>query len=211
MQSRTEGALAAYLTQTFVGEDPFAAVRADGQTRHPGMQLSPYEAHLLAWLVRISGAKRILEVGTFMGYSALHMARSMPPDGRIITLEKSTENAARAAQHMAQDARIELVQTDALSWIQNYQGERFDLLFLDAEKRQYPAYLEAAWDHLSPHAWVLADNSLLWGAVSGEDPAAASKEATEAMRRFNATLADSTKFDGVLLTTPEGLTVARRR
>jgi predicted O-methyltransferase YrrM len=211
MQTRTQGKLAEYLSHTFVGDDAFAHVRAEGEKRHPGMQVSPYEAHLLAWLVTISGAKRILEVGTFMGYSTLFMAQSLPKNGHITTLEKSAENAKIAAGHVAQDARIEVVCTDALEWIRNYNGAPFDLLFLDAEKRQYPAYLEAALPHLSPHAWVLADNSLLWGAVSGDDPSAASKEATEAMRKFNATLADPSHFDGVLLTTPEGLTVARRR
>jgi predicted O-methyltransferase YrrM len=211
MLSRTQGKLADYLAQTFVGDDPFAPVRAEGEKRHPGMQVSPYEAHLLAWLVTISGAKRILEVGTFMGYSALYMASALPKDGSIITLEKSDENANIAAQHVAQEKRIEVVCTDALAWIKNYAGETFDLIFLDAEKRHYPNYLEAVLPYLSPNAWILADNSLLWGAVSGEAPKAASKEATEAMRRFNALLADKTKFDGVLLTTPEGLTVARRR
>jgi len=211
MQTRTEGKLAEYLAQTFVGEDAFADVRAVGEMRHPGMQVSPYEAQVLAWLTTISGAKRILEVGTFMGYSTLYMARALPKDGHITTLEKSDEHAKIAEAHCAQDTRINVVCTDALEWIRNYKGEKFDLIFLDAEKRQYPSYLEAALPHLNPHAWVLADNSLLWGAVSGEDPSAASKEATEAMRTFNATLADKTKFDGVLLTTPEGLTVARRR
>lgn len=211
MQTRTQGQLAEYLSNTFVGEDPFAAVRAEGEKRHPGMQVSPYEAHLLAWLVTISGAKRILEVGTFMGYSTLYMARALPEDGEVLSLEKSNEHAERAAQHVAHDKRINVVCTDALEYIRNYSGEKFDLIFLDAEKRQYPAYLEAALPHVKPNAWVLADNSLLWGAVSGEDPKAASKEATEAMRKFNALLADKSKFDGVLLTTPEGLTVARRK
>ncbi|MFZ4124876.1 MAG: O-methyltransferase [Rickettsiales bacterium] len=211
MLSRTQGKLAEYLSSTFVGDDPFASVRAEGEKRHPGMQVSPYEAHLLAWLVTISGAKHILEVGTFMGYSTLTMASALPKDGGIITLEKSDENAKIAAQHCAQDKRIEVVCADAQAWIKNYAGEKFDMIFLDAEKRQYPAYLKAALPHLNPNAWVLADNSLLWGAVSGDDPKAASKEATEAMRKFNALLADKTKFDGVLLTTPEGLTVARRK
>lgn len=211
MQTRTQGQLAEYLSNTFVGEDAFAHVRAEGEKRHPGMQVSPYEAHLLAWLVTISGAKRILEVGTFMGYSTLFMARALPKDGSIVSLEKSDESAKIATQHVAQDKRITVVCTDALEYIRNYSDEKFDLIFLDAEKRQYPAYLEAALPHLNPHAWVLADNSLLWGAVSGEDPKAASKEATEAMRKFNALLADKSKFDGVLLTTPEGLTVARRK
>ena len=211
MHTRTEGKLSEYLTQTFVPNDAFAAVRAEGEKYHPGMQVSPYEAGILAWLVTISGAKRILEVGTFMGYSTLTMAASLPKDGHISTLEKSAEYAALATKHCAVDSRIKVFETDALAWIKNYTGEKFDLLFLDAEKRQYPNYLESALPHMSANAWVLADNSLLWGAVSGEDPSAASKEATEAMRRFNAHLADKKMFDGVLLTTPEGLTVARRR
>lgn len=211
MKTRTEGKLAKYLTQTFVGEDPFAHVRATGETRHPGMQVSPYEAHLLAWLVTISGAKRILEIGTFMGYSTCWMASVLPKDGALISLENNPEHAHIAAQHCTQHNHITIIETDALEWIKDYSGAPFDLLFLDAEKRYYPDYLDAALPHLSTYAWVVADNSLLWGAVSGEDPSAASQEAVSAMRRFNALLADKTKFDGVLLTTAEGLSVARRR
>jgi predicted O-methyltransferase YrrM len=211
MYTRTQGALAAYLSETFVGDDPFAEIRAAGEVLRPGMQVSPYEAYLLRWIVRISGATRILELGCFMGYSARTMADGMPESGTLITLERSAEYATMAVQHCAPDARITVAQGDALSWVRAYDGPPFDLLFLDAEKREYPDYLEAAWPHLTHNAWILADNSLLWGAVTGEDPKAASAEATDAMRRFNAMLADRTRFDGVLLTTPEGLTVARRR
>lgn len=217
MQTRADGKTLAYLTRTFAPEpDYIAAIHAEGERRRPGMQVSAYEGALLAWIVRISGARRILEVGTFMGYSTLWMASALPEDGQITTLEASAEYAAQARAHFSASphaGRISLAQGDALAWLRTAEAAThpFDLVFIDADKRNYARYLEAALPLLTPRGWVVGDNTLLFGALAGERPDAASAEAKEAMAAFNARLADPDQFDAMLLPTPEGLTVARRR
>lgn len=214
MQTRAEGATLDYITRTFVREpDYIARIHAEGERRRAGMQVSSYEGALLAWLVRISGATRILEVGTFMGYSTLWMASALPKDGRITTLESSADHAAQARAHFNNSphaAQIDVVQGAALDWFAAQQkAPQYDLVFIDADKQNYANYLEAALPLLQPRGWIVGDNSLLFGALSGEAPDAASASAKEAMARFNTMLADPTQFEGMLLPTPEGLTVAR--
>lgn len=213
MQTRSEGKTLQYITRTFVQEpDYIAAMHAEGERRRAGMQVSSYEGALLAWVVAISGAKRILEIGTFMGYSTLWMASAMPEDGHITTLEFDASHAHQAREHILHSPhknQIEVVHTDALEWLEKHEGEKFDLVFIDADKRNYFNYLNAAVKLLTPRGWVVGDNTLLFGALSGENPDGAREEAKAAMLQFNDALADTLRFDGMLLPTPEGLTVAR--
>lgn len=211
MQSRDTSAIWQYLTRTWVGRDPFADVRAAGEALHPGMQLSPYEAYLLQWLVRISGARHILEIGSFAGYSACWLAGGLPASGTLTTLEKQREHAALARRHTQHDKRIHVVETDARDWLNAYRGAPFDFLFIDGEKRRYGDYLDAALPLLTSAAWIVADNTLLFGALAGTAERNIAPETIAAMQQFNARLADARYFESVLLPTAEGLTVARRR
>lgn len=203
-----------YITRTFVREpDWIAAIRAEGGRRNPGMQVSPYEGALLAWLVQISGATRILEVGTFMAYSTLWMASALPASGHITTLESSESHAAQARAHISASphaSRIDVVQGDALDWFAAQQNApAYDLVFIDADKRNYAHYLDAAVPLLRPRGFIVGDNSLLFGALAGEAPPHVKPASIDAMRRFNATLANDPRFESILLPTAEGLTVAR--
>ena len=214
MQTRDHGATLEYITRTFVREAEYIAQsRAEGERRRAGMQISPYEGHLLQWLIRISGAKNILEIGTFMGTSALWIAGGLPEGGRITSLEFDATHAEIAAGHVAASPHascINVVHTDAHAWIAaTPETPQFDLVFIDAEKKGYADYLDAILPRLTPRGWVVGDNTLLFGAMSGENPDGASEAAKQAMARFNETLADSERFESVLLPTPEGMTVAR--
>ena len=212
--TRNDSANLAYITRTFVKEPNYIAVsRAAGEARRPGMQISSYEGHLLQWLVRLSGAKQVLEIGTFMGTSTLWMAGGLPENGVITTLESSEEYAALARQHIAASPlvdRVEMAQGPALEWFKTRPAvPQFDFVFIDADKQNYANYLEEVLPRMHPRGWIVGDNTLLWGALSGENPDGASAAAKEAMGRFNETLADPTRFDTVLLPTIEGMTVAR--
>lgn len=216
MLTRASGATLAYITQTFVHEpDYIATSRAEGERRRPGMQVSPFEGHVLQWLVGISGAKMILEIGTFMATSTLWMAGGLPEEGRITSIEFDADHAAAARTHVAASPhknRVDILLGDAHAWIANTPATpQFDLVFVDAEKKGYADYLDAILPRMNPRGWIIGDNTLLFGAMSGEAPDAASAAAKASMKRFNATLADSTKFESILLPTPEGLTVARLR
>lgn len=217
MQTRSQGLTMEYITRTFVREpDYIAAAREEGERRNPGMQLSPYEGHLLQWLTSISGAVNILEVGTFMAVSTLWMARGLPlAEGRITSLERSADHAAQAQAHVAASPHknaIEVIHADAHEWIADLPDNTlYDLVFIDAEKKGYADYLDAILPRMNPRGWIIGDNTLLFGALSGENPEASNAAAKTSMQRFNETLADATKFESVLLPTPEGITVARLR
>ncbi len=214
MHTRNEGLTQAYITSTFVREPAWiAASRAQGERLRPGMQVSAAEGHLLQWLVRISGAKNLLEIGTFMGTSSLWLAGGLPAEGRLTCLEFDAVHAAHAAAHIAASphaAQVQLHEGDAHAWLAAQPAvPTFDLVFIDAEKKGYAEYLHAVLPLLHPRGWVIGDNTLLFGALSGEHPEAASASAKAAMAVFNETLADAARFESVLLPTAEGLTVAR--
>ncbi len=216
MQTRSHGATVDYITRTFVREPVWIeAARNEGEHRRPGMQIAPYEGHLLQWLVRISGAARILEIGSFMGTSTLWMASALPAHGHLTSLEFDAEHAALARAHVAASpyaACVDIVHADAHAWIAATPATpQFDLAFIDAEKKGYADYLDAMLPRLTKNGWIIGDNTLLFGALAGEHPDAASDAAKASMQRFNATLADASRFESVLLPTAEGLTVARLR
>lgn len=212
MHTRANTPTLHYITERFAKEpEGFAAIRAEGERLRPGMQVSPYEGRLLAWLVAISGAKRVLEIGSFVGYSTSWLHSALPEDGALITLEADAAHAEITRTHVAAHTNVTLVQGDALAFLQGYTGAPFDLIFIDAEKKSYMNYLDAALPHLTPQAWVVADNTLLWGTLAGEpDAAGASAESQRVMEAFNRRIA-SEEFEGILLPTIEGLTVGRRK
>lgn len=214
MLTRNEGKTIDYITRTFVSEPHYIArMRMEGEQRRPGMQVSPYEGSVLAWLVAMTGAKNILEIGTFMGYSTLWMASALPEDGHITSLEFDADYAKQAHKNI-HDApcskKIQIHHAEALPWLQSHaQRPTYDLVFIDADKRNYFHYLNAVLPLMNTRGTIVGDNTLLWGALSGDVPDAAKDDAKAAMTQFNETLADAARFDSVLLTTPEGLTVAR--
>ena len=216
MQTRSEGATLDYITRTFVREPDYIAVsRTAGESRRPGMQISSYEGHLLRWLVKISGAQNILEIGTFMGTSTMWMAGGLPESGHITSLEFDRTYAEVARGHVAASplaSRITIVSGDAHAWINAMpKNPQFDLVFIDAEKSGYANYLDEVLPRMNPRGWIIGDNTLLFGAMAGEAPSHVTAAAKKSMTRFNETLADSTKFESLMLPTIEGLTVARMR
>lgn len=216
MQTRDAGPTLDYITRTFVREPEWiVASRAEGEARRPGMQISAYEGHLLQWLVRISGAKNILEVGTFMGSSAMWMAGGLSEDGHVTSLEFDRTYAEIALTNIATSpvaSRITVVPGDAHAWINATPATpQFDLVFIDAEKSGYATYLDEILPRMHPRGWIVGDNTLLFGAMAGEAPSHVTAAAKKSMTRFNETLADATRFESLMLPTPEGLTVARMR
>ena len=135
--------------------------------------------------------------------------------GQITALEFDKRYAEQARAHVAGSphaARIDIFQGDAHAWIDvQPQVPTFDLVFIDAEKKGYANYLDAVLPRMNPRGVIIGDNTLLFGALTGEEPDAASAEAKASMTRFNETLADAKRFESILLPTPEGMTVAKLR
>ena len=180
-----------------------------------GMQISPDQGQFMALLVRLIGARRILEVGTFTGYSALVMALAMPADGRLIACDISEDWTAIARRYWAEagvGARIELRLAPALASLDRLLadggGGSFDLAFIDADKESYEAYYERALQLLRPGGLILVDNTLWNGSVA--DPARSDPD-TVAIRAFNAARVTDERIDLSLLPVGDGLTLARKR
>ncbi len=203
-----------YITQTFVEEDDLLRdVRAQGEALRAGMQISPLEGKLLYVLASLIQARRILEVGTFVGYSTLWLARALPTDGRLVTLEYDEKHANYAEAFFTRSAfahTIGLRRGAALETLAAMRDETFDLVFIDAMKREYSDYLDCVEPMLRPGGLVVGDNTLLFGAMIGKPQQGVSADAIESIRRFNTRLADPTRYRSILLPTEEGLTVAQK-
>lgn len=201
-----------YIDSHFAPEDALLAkVRAAGESLQAGMQISAGEGKLLSLFATITGAKRILEIGCFMGYSAICMARALPKDGALITIESRDEYAELAEQHIAQsNLPITVIRGRALEQIASLEG-LFDMIFIDADKISYAQYLQAALPLLREGGLMIGDNTLLFGAVYGQPTHRTSPSALKAMTQFNQRMNDGNPLEGVMIPTDEGLTVAIKR
>ena len=179
------------------------------------MQIAPEQGQFLNLLVGLLGAKRIIEVGTFTGYSALWMAQALPEDGRLVACDVNegwTAIARRYWEEAGVSERIELRLAPATETLNALIGEgrsgTFDFAFIDADKANYEAYYEACLKLLDSTGLVVIDNTLWSGRVI--DPEA-DDEDTVAIRQFNDKLHADERVDLSLLPLADGLTLARKR
>lgn len=186
------------------------AIRRADEMGRSSMQVSPDQALLLRFLLRTTGARRVLEIGTFLGLSAVVIADAVGPDGRVVCLDRSAEWADHA-RRLWEDAgvaeRIDLVLGDAHETIGNV-ADTFDAVFIDADKSGYLDYLEQATPLLRSGGLLMVDNTLWSGRVV--DPSNDEAD-TEAIRRFNRTLARDDRYEVAVVTVADGLTLARKR
>ncbi|WP_421726542.1 class I SAM-dependent methyltransferase [Bauldia sp.] len=178
------------------------------------MQIGPAQGAFLAFLVRMTGAKNVLEIGTFTGYSALAMALALPPGGRIVACDVSKEWTDIGREHWEEAGvvdRIDLRLAPALETLAAMEGEglrdHFDLVFIDALKSEYDDYYEACLRLVPVGALITFDNMLQEGDVA--DPGK-SGGAVDAIRGVNAKIAKDDRVDAVLLPVGDGMTLARR-
>ena len=206
-----------YLLAHSLREDPaLGRLRAETAS-HPkvNMQIAPEQGQFMQMLVRLTGAKRAIEVGVFTGYSSLAVMLAMPEDGRLLALDVSEEYTAVARRHWQAAGvagRIELVIAPAAETLDARlaKGEAgsYDFAFIDADKTGYLGYYERLLKLLRPGGLIVVDNTLWHGAVA--DPA--DREAdTAALRQFNDALHRDARIDLALLPVGDGLTLARRR
>jgi caffeoyl-CoA O-methyltransferase len=174
----------------------------------PQMLTGTIEGRFLELLVAGMGARRVLEIGTFTGYSALSMAAALPPGGRIDTLDIEPAHAEVAQRYFDRSPlgdRITLHLGPALATIDKLEGE-FDLVFIDADKENYDAYYEAVLPRLSERGLIAIDNTLWSGRVL--DPP---DETTRLIAALNDKLAADERVVAVQLTVRDGVTLIRRR
>jgi caffeoyl-CoA O-methyltransferase len=194
-------------------EDPLLAELA-AETRATqeghGMMVGHLEGKFLETLVWLSGARRILEIGTFTGYSSLSMAAALPSDGRILTCEVDEARAAVARRHFDASpyaAQIEIRVGPALDSLAGLDGP-FDLIFIDADKANYLNYYEAVLPLLAERGLIAADNVLWSGQVLDPED---QTDATVALRAFNDRVRDDPRVTCVMTTVRDGVMLIRRR
>jgi len=175
----------------------------------PQMLTGTIEGRFLELLVFAGGARRILELGTYSGYSALAMAAAIPAGGRIDTCELSEEHARFARRHIEASPhadRITIHVGPALEAVAGLAGP-WDLVFIDADKPNYRAYYEAVLPKLAERGLVVVDNTLWSGRVVDESD---DSEYTTAIRAFNDHVAADERAVAVMLTVRDGMTLIRR-
>jgi caffeoyl-CoA O-methyltransferase len=185
------------------------AAETRAKTTAPQMMVGPVEGRFLAFLVRAMRAGRVLEIGTFTGYSSICMASALPPGGRIVTLdvnEDTTEIARRYATEAGLADRIDYRLGPAIDTMAELEGP-FDLVFIDADKEGYVDYYEAALPKLAENGLIIADNVLWSGRVVQEDV----PETGRAIQRFNEHVRADDRVESVMLTVRDGMTLIRRR
>jgi caffeoyl-CoA O-methyltransferase len=182
------------------------AVATAAATERPEMMVGAVEGGLLAMLVAMLRPRRILEIGTFTGYSALSMAEAMPAGCQIVTLEADRRHAGFAREHFAASPyadHIEMREGPALDTLAELTGP-FDLVFIDADKPSYVRYLDAVLALLAESGIVAVGNVLHFAVIPNAEEDAA------AVRAFNAYLASRDDLIQVMLTVRAGLTLVRR-
>jgi caffeoyl-CoA O-methyltransferase len=189
-----------------------AAVYASTQEDFPawGMMVGRQEGRFLELLVFATQATRVLEIGTFTGYSSIAMAAGLPEGGSIISLEVDPHHATVARGNIAAagyESQISVIEGPALATLAQLQGP-YDLVFIDADKEGYDAYFEAVLPKLAPHGLIAADNTLFHGGVL--DSATDRNESAAALRLFNDKLVDDPRVVCVLTTIRDGVTLIRR-
>ena len=199
---------------------------------NPRMLSGHVQGRVLSMLSKMIRPKRILELGTFTGYSALCLAEGLSEDGRLITIEHNDEMEESIRRNLALSPlgeKIELVIGDAKEWLREVKGERgkvkgergkvkgergkvkgeelFDLVFIDADKKEYCEYLDLVLPLMKAGGWILADNTLWDGHII--DPAYNKDKQTVALRAFNDKVAEDERLEKVILPLRDGLTVIR--
>jgi predicted O-methyltransferase YrrM len=187
-------AVDSYITGLFLPSDPVleAALAASAAAGLPTINVSPTQGKLLHVLARAQGARRILEIGTLGGYSTIWLARALPPDGRLISLEVDPKHAEVARANLAQAGLSSIVEIrlgpalDTLPKLVSGGRGPFDLIFIDADKPGYADYLKWSLKLAQPGTLIIADNVVRKGAVAD---AASKDENVQGIRKFNEALA----------------------
>ena len=206
-----------YISSHSTAENEFLEAIARDTHVHilnPHMLSGHVQGRVLSMLSHMIKPKRILELGTFTGYSALCLAEGLADGGRLITIEHNDELEETIRRNIAKSPlsnRIELIIGDAVERVNELRNEgvnEFDLVFIDADKREYCAYLDAVYPLVPVGGFILADNTLWDGHII--DPAYDKDKQTLGLRAFNDKLKEDDRFEQVILPLRDGLTLIRK-
>lgn len=205
-----------YIRQLFAVETPaLKEVRSTLTADNDQIAVEPEDGKFLQFLVRLIDAKKIVEIGTLAGYSALWMAGALLEDGHLYTIEKDEQRFTKAKANLQKHdlkRQITLLSGTALDVLPTLVDEGpFDVVFIDADKLNYLHYLDWAEKNLRTGGLIVADNTFLSDAVWNDAPVERIRDtAREAMREFNRRLADSSRYHSVMLPTSAGMTIGQK-
>lgn len=178
----------------------------------PKIWVSPEQASFMRIVLQLIGAKRVLEVGTLAGYSAITMARALPSDGEVVTLELDPMHARFAEEQVAKSdvrGRVRVLVGDARETLADVGAEgSFDAVFVDADKGGYPEYLEHSQRLLRDGGMLMVDNAFAFGELLADNP---QDPEVGAVRAFNEQLAADARFESVIVPIGDGLWIGRKR
>lgn len=214
MEEATREALNQYVRDLFAPEDDLlASIRSESAERGlPQIHVRPEEGQMLHFLLKVVGARRVIEIGTLAGYSGTWIARALPPDGRLITLDVNPDHASFAGEIFQRAGLADLVEIrlgEASQSLATLAREGpFDAVFIDADKDAYPEYLTWAIENIRIGGLILAHNVFARGAVVGaieRDPGQ-----LKGIMDFNAAIASDPRLAATIIPVGDGIAAAVR-
>ena len=173
------------------------------------MQVATSQCHFLHLIIKISNIKNVLEVGTFTGLSALSISLALPDDGKLVALDKNEETSRIAIDFFKkanQDHKIKTIIKPALKSLEELKNDKFDMIFIDADKMNYKEYYERSLKLLDKNGLVIIDNVLWHGEVADE---ANIDKFTLNIREFNAHVAQDKRVEQIIVPLGDGMTICR--
>ena len=174
------------------------------------MQISISQCQFLHLIIKVSKIKKVLEIGTFTGLSTLSMALALPEEGRIIALDKNEETTKIAQNFFKkanQDHKIQTIINPALETLMSIRNEKFDLVFIDADKMNYIEYYERSLQLLNKNGLIIIDNVLWYGEVVNENN---NDKFTKNIKEFNNHISKDTRVEKLIIPLGDGMTVCRK-
>ena len=176
------------------------------------MQISVSQCHFLHLIIKTSKIKKILEIGTFTGLSALTMSLALPENGKLIALDKNKETSEIAKKFFkkaGQDDKIKIIVSPAIDILEDFKkkNQKFDLIFIDADKENYKNYYDQSLDLLDTNGLIIADNVLWHGEVVDKNN---KNKLTEIIRDFNSYVNKDKNTENLIIPIGDGLTVCRK-
>ncbi len=173
------------------------------------MQIDPTQCHFLHLIIKISNIKNVLEIGTFTGLSALSISLALPDDGKIIALDKNEETNKIASDFFKkakQEKKIQTIIKPALESLEELSNNKFDMIFIDADKMNYKEYYEKSLGLLNKGGLIIIDNVLWHGEVVDEKN---NDKFTKNMREFNKLVSEDQRVEQIIIPLGDGMTICR--
>lgn len=198
-----------YITDTFIQEDDLLKqIVIDTEAKKiPLIQVSPETGKLLGMFIKMIGAKNVLEIGTLTGYSSIWMARALPPEGRVVTLELTKAHADEALSNYRKaglETKIELILGKALDSLDTLEGSKFDLVFIDADKENCVNYFNKVIHMVRSGGLIITDNTLRRGEVIDPNPG----PGAQGIIAYNILVANDDRVDSLLVPIDDGITLS---